>query len=312
MRCFYYLFPRGSNDTEKALAILKSIIERGLVLTPELIHFSEKLANGERSKPWSLMQKKISFTELSPDELTEHSSFFGAFSLEWEQTVLIEMGAVPVFYVPLQPSHIDANDGLAAAILSRVGEIQQLLERLKGLEDIINSSRNDSEPLQITRNGVPIKQTKCTVGGAADLLEMLKMDIQPIPALDGALRALSGYFYPVDNPCYTDLLGYYRQREWRILANARCNGVQITHEVTEKDSRALLAINHEFFGRAIDFRSGTALRVSGCQIFRSFRGEPIIKSVRRVICPSDAKSKVQKLLNSKGFDMEVASINEIS
>jgi len=308
-RYFYHSFPRdgGTDVSARALAILESVLNRGLLLTPERIEFREELSNGTLSEPWYVMQKRLCFTELEPRELPQHASTFGPFSFEWDIATLIEMGAVPVFYVPLR-STTGANDGVACSMLARLGEIQQLLVRLEGLDTLVRQTPNHKDLLNITRDDVPEVQTRCTVGGAHDLLQMLQTGMQPISALTSSLRALSGYFYPTDHPKYTDLLGYYRQREWKLLANIIHRGVPVTVPVNEQDIEALIRIDGEFFEREVDFPSGRKKRVRECQLYKTFREAPIAHTVRKFICPQNSMTEVQRLFDARNVRLEIVAI----
>jgi hypothetical protein len=312
-RFFYHSFPRRAADEgySRALSILESVLKRGLLLVPERIEFQEELADGSFSAPWHIMQKRICFTELHPQELAGHAERFGSFALEWEITTLIEMGAIPCFYVPLRAS-ANSNDGVASAMLARLGEAQELLVRLEKLDALIRQSTDKDELLNVTRNGEAVGATQCTVAAARDLLQAVQMGIQPISALTAALRVLAGYFYPTDHPTYTDLLGYYRQREWKVLANMNNGGTPVTVQVDDHESAELLAVDNEFFGRELDFPTGRKARVSGCQLYKTFRGAPVINSVRRLVCPKGAVSDVVRLLESHGVNLEVAAIEDLS
>ncbi|HEX9392648.1 MAG TPA: hypothetical protein VF928_15160 [Usitatibacteraceae bacterium] len=309
-RYFYHSFPRGAGDLSAcALSIFESILDRGLLLTPERIEFREELSNDTLSKPLLLMQKRISFTELEPRELPQHALTFGPFSLEWDITTLIQMGAIPVFYVPLKATP-GSFDGVASAMLARLAEIQELLVRLEGINTLVNQTLNKAELLNITKNGIPVMQTQCTVGGAQHLLQFLQAEIQPISALTGAIRALSGYFYPIDHEKHTELLGYYRQREWRLLANNVWRGTPLTVPTSESDVKSLRQINDSFFGREVEFPTGSKILASECHLYKTFRGTPVIEAARKLICPKASITAVTSLLNAKRVKLEIVAMEE--
>src|SRR5262245_55986431 len=130
---FYHSFPRprAGNPEQLGLHILGSILDRGLLLTPEKFEFREALVGGSTSPPWQIFQKRICFTELSPQQLGEHAKTFGKFAIEFDIPVLRRMGAVPVFYIPLNS---EGTEGAAAAMLARLGEIQTLLTRVETIK----------------------------------------------------------------------------------------------------------------------------------------------------------------------------------
>ena len=90
-RYFYHSFARRSpadeNGYGKELQILQSMLDVGLLLTPERIEFKERLRDGSYSEPATIFQKRICFTELSEEELPAHCTNFGEFSIEWDQEI---------------------------------------------------------------------------------------------------------------------------------------------------------------------------------------------------------------------------------
>jgi hypothetical protein len=257
------------------------------------------------------MQKRICFTELDPKELAAHATKFGPFAFEWDISTLIEMGAIPCFYVPLKGTP-GSYDGTASAMLARLGEVQELLVRLENMDATARNASDTQEVLKLTRNGEVIGEIQCTVGAARDLLDAVQGGIQPLSALTAAVRALSGFFYPTDHPTYTDLLGYYRQREWKLLANLNHRGVPVTVPVDQQDVAALLDIDTEFFGRELEFPTGRKSRVSQCQLYKTFRGVAIVNSVRRVICPREVIAEVSQMLEANGARLNVVAIESFA
>lgn len=310
-RHFYHCFPRrgGIDSTAHAVSVLSSIVERGLLLTPERIPLRESLADGSTGPESFIFQKRLCFTELTRPELASHCEAFGPIAIEWRIHTLIEIGAIPVFYVPLRETPF-SNDGTASSMLVRLGEVQELLSRLESLQQVAARSANPAELLHITRNGTVVANTSCTVGAAQDLLHYLGTGIQPIGSLTAAIRFLFGYFYPTDNQKYTGLLGYYRQREWRLLANAINRGIPITEEVSTRDIEALKRIDPQFFERELDFPTGRQTIAQQCHLMRSFRGEPVLRSASRIIVPDAMLEPVRTLLSDSKLEIEVAPLEQ--
>lgn len=308
-RFFYHSFPRRKSDDaiKHGVAILESILDRGLLLTPEMFEISEQLIGGSRSTPAKIFQKRVCFTELSPAELPLHAAKFGEFALEFDIAALRAMGAVPVFYFPTNVTN--GFEGAATAVLSRLGETQIVLDRLLQIEQIVAKTPNKSEILDITRDGVPVGTTNCSVEAASGLLSMLRTDTQSFEVLLNAIRVFFGFFYPVDHVTYTGELAYYRQREWRIIANLIHEGKALTEPPTDDDVAALLALDYEFFGREIDFPTGRKRLVQQCQFYREFRGEKIAKSIRRLVVPARVAQDIQGLVDRRGIKIEVAALS---
>lgn len=312
-RFFYHSFPRIRNSKEdeftRAIQIIESVIDRGLLLTPERFDFHEELENGTLSNTMFVIQNRMSLTELEPSELIQHSKTFGSFSFEWAPDTLLQMGAIPVFYIPLK-NIAGAHEALGCSMLARLCDIQKLLTRLDEMNKLVQQSSLSNHILDITNNGIPVAQTRCTVGGASDLLQMLQAEMQPIPILLGAVRGISNLFYPVDNEKYTEPLGYYRQREWRLVAGVIRLGKPVTVNVESDDINALLRIDNEFFAHEMDFSDGRRMRAVECQLYKTFRGAPIVQSIRKLICPRKAMQAVHETLKRKNIELDVVALEE--
>ncbi|HSW29555.1 MAG TPA: hypothetical protein VLH75_08755 [Longimicrobiales bacterium] len=311
-RYFYHAFPRRAPPAEsspRGLAILSSILQSGLLLTPELIRFRERLRSGGASAEAILQQKRMCFTELCPAEVPLHAATFGPFALEWEIVTFRQMGGCPVFYVPLVA---DADDlsGLGATILMRLGDAQTILERLHELAEAV-PRMEPNRLLNVTKNGDVVANTRATAGAAADLLSFLQQGTQPVTAVLDALRSTLGLFYPTEDLEYTGLLDYYRQREWRLLANVVHMGVPASGELTDGEREELLGIDYDFFARQLHFRLGFARRVDQCQYVRQWRNSPVFSTVRRVVAPRDAVQTATELVRMAGWATPVVPLDTL-
>jgi hypothetical protein len=196
--------------------------EMGLLLTPEITKWPDVPSKASPSEPWSVATTRCSFTELSPSELLQHAEFFGHFTLEFDIEVLRSLGAIPVFYLPCTSRTNAGAEALAAALVACMGEIEVLFGRLSDLEELVRSEPNNEGRFLSGESKTPL-----SVGGVKALLSYLTREIQPVIKLWAAVKALSGFFYPVEDLKHTDLLGYYQQREWRILANMAKDGIEL-------------------------------------------------------------------------------------
>lgn len=309
----YHSFPRrsGGDPYSRGLSILKEIVDHGLLLTPEKVVFREMLENGTLGRETWLLQKRICFTELAPEELRAHAGTFGAFALEWEVKSLRCLGAIPVFYVPLV-STIETLEGIGAMLLCRLGEAQDVLARLEQLKEAIRSAAGRNELLNVMVNGRLERTTNCTVQAASDLMAYLEQGVQPVDQLVAAIRALCGFICPTENLTYTDALGYYRQHEWRIIANMNRLGARVTSEVSADAIKRLRAIDEEFFMRVMQFPTGEHTRASQSQYLPMYLGRPIHETVRRIICPSAAVDTVCGLLAENNIATEVVSLETVA
>ena len=311
---FYHSFPRRfcnntKEELENGLNIIKSIHNIGFVLTPEITEWREPLDDGTLSKPWKVIQKRCCFTELSPNELEKHTKSFGCFSLEFDVRTFRQLGGIPVFYLP-RPSDEDVGlESLASALIARIGEIQKVLNRLSELSELIGKNPDKSQLLGVEKDGNRAF-FRTSLGGTEDVLNLITRDTQPINILRNALRVITGFFYPTEDFRYTGILAYYQQREWRFIANMSKEGIEINRDPTESEKDQLLKIDSDFFGKELEFFTGTYKRVDQCRIFSELNGKPIYKYANRIIVPDAAIDAVRKMFN-KTEDPPVISINEL-
>lgn len=310
-RYFYHSFPRrkASDTIQKGLSILRLIAESGLLLTPEIYSFKEPLMDGTYGKEIAVAQKRICFTELSPSELKLHSKTFGEFSIEWDIESLRELGAIPVFYIPMKSSD-NFMEGIGLSFLSRLADTQLILNRLSTLIELTQKS-NSSEKIVFKVNDLNISESRLTIGGFEDLAAILQYQTRPIAEIVAALQAISGFFYPTENLKYTEILGYYRQREWRIVANMMRHGVIVTDKPTESERQKLIELDESFFNSKSEYATGFFCKVDQCQFLRNIKGIKPIAFARRIIVPRNAIEPANALLMEYELNLEVIGIDDL-
>ena len=297
-RFFYHSFPRrASGASSVGLAILESMVTSGLLLVPETIQWQEPLVDGELSKPFYVAQKRICFTELAESELAEHSRRFGPFSLEFSIQSLRQLGAIPVFYVP--PGRTDQYlESIGNALMARMLEIEQLLDRLSQIGKVISGTARDDETIAITVDGHAVGTLSMNVGQARELFRVLFHESQPVEQLLNAMRASAGFLYPTEDLTFTTTLGYYRQREWRIVSAMVKRGTEVSRSPTQAEIDGLVALDPEFFGKELPFRTGPSTRAIQSQFMREIGGRHVLTFARRLFCPADAVDRAKAILAS--------------
>jgi hypothetical protein len=94
-------YPNGNLDVKemkkKGIKILNSMVDIGFLLTPEKIEWNKHLNTNDKL---NVNQKRFCMTYIEPSELEEHTKKFGIFSLQFDERVIENLGAMPVFYVP--------------------------------------------------------------------------------------------------------------------------------------------------------------------------------------------------------------------
>lgn len=264
-RFFYHSFPRSrQNETpnetaSRGWAILQSIKKMGLVLAPEIVEWYTPVSLGT-PEPIQILQRRICFTELSPLELSRHSTRFGPFALEFETTALRRIGALPVIYMPQALSEQDPLALLGPIIVGHLGQIRGTLERLNRLnqlddqafvhrlgansiaEDcVVNLNNGDESRGILQASQVPLKAIR-------DLLNFIGFETAPFNAMAGVASITQALFYPTDDDHHEQELGYYRQREWRITADYSINESPRGRSLEDEEKRGLLELDKPFWG----------------------------------------------------------------
>lgn len=275
----YHSFPRRDASLSTAHAVLVSIIRCGLVLAPEVTEWSETLEDGSRSAPIMLAQKRCCFTVIPQVELPEHAVRFGPYALEFEIDSLRRIGAVPVAYLPMTQGSPAGASALGETFLARLADIQALLEVL---------ATHERPQDRVSSLGV--------AGSPA--------------ALRDALRAFSGLIYPA-NRSDDDLVEYFRQHEWRVVANVVNHGRALSEPLSRVCRSQVLGIDEEFWTRPLPLPSGTTARVDAAHVLREVDGLHVLRYARALVVPPEAVETASKALSDAGFELSVRELPEV-
>ena len=264
-RFFYHSFPRprrGETLIETASrgwAILQFMKKLGLILAPEVVEWHTPVSLGTPS-PIQILQRRICFTELSPQELSGHSTRFGPFALEFETTTLRRVGALPVIYMPQALSEQDHLALLGPFVVSHLGQIRHTLELLNqlGQLDIPAYVQNLGENvladdcMVVLRNGDEsrgtVQESQVPWKAIRDLLSFIGFETAPFNAMTGATSIAQALFYPTDDDHHDQELGYYKQREWRITADYYVNESPRGRSLQDEEKELLRELDESFWG----------------------------------------------------------------
>ena len=315
-RYFYHSFPRRATPKEaidKACLMLASIRDLGLLLVPEYIEWHQPTVNGQ-PRIFTILQKRVCFTELNPTELSEHAERFGHFALEFEIGAVRRMGAIPVFYIP-QPTP-DGLDALGIALLGITLDATVVIQRLSALDSILNGSMPVAEELAFSvafaRDTDQAGNFQINSSEARNFLRAVGHRVTPWNSLNVGFAAMMNFFYPADNTKHDALLQYYRQREWRIACAFAIKGVEVLRTPTPVEKLRFLEIDQTFFGRQIQTDLGVVSALDESLIHPGMDGRPLIEMARRVIVPAEAIERVSAILAPLAHPPAVVSIDELS
>lgn len=296
---FYHSFPRSKNAS--GIAILRSMAENGILLTPEVRSYRDPyLPTG--SGPVVTTSMRACFTLLKTHELTKHSETFGRYSIEFDQRKLREIGLMPVIYIP---THDQGNVGLAhvgALVLANVAMLQNMIH----LMDDIVRFRGETLNLLVGNNRLSISGLQKKY--YQEILRLLRVsnDLIEFSSLEATLQFLSGLFYPTEDLRYNSDLGYYMQKEWRLLPSIYFNGVPIATKASEQQKTNLINIDKRFFMAELQSGKNSVFRrVDECYYIKNVNGDHILKSANRIIVPFEDIEAVAELLQEHNLNIQV-------
>ncbi|WP_181321512.1 abortive infection system antitoxin AbiGi family protein [Pandoraea apista] len=282
------------------MAILRNTLDVGLVLAPELVVWKHR-----HDAPTVILQRRMCFTELGAAEMPNHAKTFGPFALKFSPDKLRAAGAMPVIYAPQElPGH--PASVIAEFCVRAAAHTKGVLESLNHLQRVANAMASG------TYGGLPVAQdasidlNNVTPGGAlvnqfkikpADLAALMThIGYRNIP-FDHSIAMLGIYenmFYPTDNSHSDDLLGYYRQREWRLVtSDIAIEGQKIVRELTEDERHKVEAVDAGFWRRELTFKGRTASRLEFAQVYQIHGGLSPRDLIEGVVVPESAEAAVR-------------------
>ena len=255
-RYFFHSFPRRrgaeTRDAQlaKAVKIAESLLKNGLLLTPENFRIPILGRGGAVMDHLEAAQRRACFTELEPAALPEHASTFGPFSLVYEIPELRRLGALPVFYIPLQGSG-DHLSGLATELIGGLADSSRLVSQLHAARRHL---ANDVT-LKIDYRGRSVTFGQENVEAIRFFLDVMADGAAcDLDATQANLGTIVSCFYPTENPEYTEPLHYYRQREWRIIGGTfTFEGQPWVIPANRDQVNELMNIDGPFFGKELEF-----------------------------------------------------------
>ena len=312
---FYHSFPRPRKGesrqdlANRGLAILRSIQRNGLLLAPEVVEWTTPVSLGSPS-PYRVLQQRVCFTELHPDELAVHSQHFGPYAIEFDITGLRRAGAMPVMYMPQALSKNDHLALIGSFVVSHLSHIKHMLQSLNNLKqgtDLDQLRKRYPEATSFADDCVitlangdeqrgTIQEFKVPMTSVRDLLSFIGFENAPFPAMFGALSIVQSLFYPTDNEHIDEpALAYYRQREWRITADYSVNGQPRGTSLPPCEKERLLRADGYFWKHEMEFEDQKFRRVDKAVSLALPPPDDVRFLITRVLAPSEKVRQAEQL-----------------
>ena len=322
LRFFYHSFPRPRRDesyedtTARGWALLNLIREIGLVLAPEIVEWHTPGQNTLGTpNPIRVLQRRICFTELPPQELSRHSECFGPFALEFEAAELRRMGALPVIYMPQALSDQDHLALLGPFIVGHLDQIRGLLDKLIQLEQLSDPEyvQNhfgkpvvDNHQLNLRntdKSDSIVQEFPVSSEIIRNILSYLQFETAPFAAMKGVTSMTQSLFYPTDDDYHDEELGYYRQREWRITGDYYINGNRRGRGPRDEEKTKLLGVDQSFWSRQVH-SSHPTLRVEEALVLTQPTPDELPKMINRLIVPTNYFDQAHQLFGDRVVSSE--------
>jgi len=314
-RFLYHSFPRAKKSEtrkchyERALNILRFMDRVGLIAAPELVSWNVELLSGGKEK-LDILQRRVCFTEISEEELPTHADIFGPISLAFNIQKLRDLGAMPVIYAP-QATTDRVISHLSTFLVRGTYHTNAVLQQLEQL-------RKQSDPAYVEaeygyqvapdyslnlRNSGPdgsiVSDRRVPAGHIQDLLDYVGFNNIPFEHSIAVLSMFLNMFYPTDNEHADDQLGYYRQREWRLIGtNIVLDGIPVTQELEASQQAKLVEIDPVFWGRALEVDGVNKTRAERALLYAPSRNRLWWDAVEKILVPQELYESVQGILTN--------------
>jgi hypothetical protein len=313
---FFHSFPRPKQDEPerdtlaRGLNILAFMKEAGFVLAPEVVDWDVSVVGGG-AEQLRILQRRACFTELSTADLAAHTALFGPITLSFDLATLRAAGATPVMYIP---------QGVGESGLSQIGTfcvrgayhtqyvLRQLLE-LKQLSDPTRVQERFGRPvatnyklnLQNTdAQGNVVGKYELAASSVRDLLQYIGFNNIPFDHSIGVLNVFLNMFYPTDNPHTGDQLGYYRQREWRLIAgDINFGGRPMGRSLSEPEQAKLKQIDAQFWSRELTVDNARHERVALALLYEPTPNWNFFDLAEAIFVPEEAFDNVSAIVGGK-------------
>ena len=322
-RYFYHSFPRPrggptrSQTIAKGWSILQSIKRLGLILAPEIVEWKIPVSIGSPS-PIRLLQQRACFTELSRNELGEHSKRFGPFAIEFDIMALRRAGVLPVIYMPQALSEQDHMALLGVFLVSHTEHIRHTLEQLNSLNQFNNpahvqnispgATRISDDCMFNLRNGDKergiLQESQVPWSAIKALLSFIGFENAPFEAMTAVTSIAQSLFYPTDDEHVDELLGYYRQREWRITAGYFVNGTPRGRSLDENEKQFLMELDNVFWKHELAYKNETFRRVDRAVSLSQPNPGDLLEMATRLIVPSEKIHETRQLFGDLSIEVD--------
>jgi hypothetical protein len=315
-RFFYHSFPRprqneaATTTLERGLAILSFMSRVGLILAPEVVRWDVSAVT-TNNEELLLLQRRACFTEISEPELPSHADIFGPISLAFEIADLRAVGALPVLYAP-QGMENNLVSQLSTFVVHGAWHTEKVLSHLnelKTMTDPENVKARFGHPVSPSytmhlqnpdEEGRIVADYEIPAEYIRRLMEHVGYRNIPFDHSAAILRLMMNIFYPTDNLYSQQELGYYRQREWRLIeSDISFNNRPMTRPLTSEEKGDLGQIDPVFWSRHLSTKDRSGSRVDLALIYQPQPNWNFLTIAKSVTVPEEAIARVNAIVGAE-------------
>jgi hypothetical protein len=232
--------------------------------------------------------------------------------VEFSIRTLRAWGAVPVIYIPYKIDSDHPYDAAGVSLLTNLAAVSDVISSLARTAGLAGPTLELK--LTMKTGEIFFHEFNAAESAAIKLYLEYLMRAQGLPYNEmlGALRSMASLFYPTDDLQRTDLLAYYRQREWRLFSGAFLNGKPTTNVTTAQQREELLTLDREFFSKELEFPDGKYSLAAKAHYFSHVNDRHVLTYASRIITPPEQRDEARAILKKFEFGIPVSTIEEIS
>ncbi len=206
---------------------------------------------------------------------------------------------------------------LGAFLVSHTDHIRHTLEQLNFLNRFNDpahvqnkfpgATRISDDCMFNLRNGDEergtLQEFQVPWGAIKDLLSFIGFENAPFEAMTAVTSIAQSLFYPTDDEHVDELLGYYRQREWRITAGYFVNEAPRGRTLDENEKQCLIDLDNAFWKRELGYKNETFRRVDRAVSLSQPNPGDLFEMATRLIVPSEKIHETRQLFGDLSIEV---------
>lgn len=135
---------------------------------------------------------------------------------------------------------------------------------------------------------------------ARQLLQHVGFNNIPFDHSSAVLDILLNLFYPTDNQHQGEQLGYYRQREWRLIASdVHFNGHRMGRELSQEEKQELANVNPSFWNHQLLIDGKSTPRLDLTLVYDPVPGWDVFDSVNSIYAPEGLHNRISEIVGGQ-------------